>query len=139
MIGFLITIIVGILVSYVTGFEDPQTIDSNLLSPIISKRLKQVKAPKKSMTLQEKISECSKSTIMGIVNIALDIEDEIQENKEKIIRKLSRNESQKSIKNKDKINTVSEKIVDNHQNNKTPIYEEIHANGDKKENSDECI
>lgn len=76
LIGFVLTLLIGLLVSYLTGFEDPQNVDTDLLSPPVRDYLNPTKPTKKPLTLHEKISNCSKATLIGIVNIGLDIEDE---------------------------------------------------------------
>ncbi|XP_043468553.1 sodium-coupled monocarboxylate transporter 1 [Leptopilina heterotoma] len=63
-IGCLVTVFVGILVSYVTGFQDPAELNYDLLSPPVRHILGPPTKPRKV------------SQIQGITNLALEMNDE---------------------------------------------------------------
>lgn len=62
-IGCMTTVLVGTLVSYLTGFQDPMELDQDLLSPPIRSLL----------TLDRKSSP---ATLQGITNLSLDMDSE---------------------------------------------------------------
>lgn len=63
MIGCLVTIIVGTIVSFLTGPQNPAALDTDLLSP-----------PVRYLLGEPRKSSCNK--IQGITNYALELEDE---------------------------------------------------------------
>lgn len=65
MIGFLITVIMGLLASFATGPESASNIDERLLTPVV----------KNNFLSEGKLDSSSKLT--GTVNISLDLQDEV--------------------------------------------------------------
>lgn len=83
-LGMLTTVIVGLIVSFITTPENPGNIDWDLLSPPIRKYLLSLGARTKErlniplkMSLNKKVSNYA---LGGVLNIALDINDENREN-----------------------------------------------------------
>ena len=85
MIGTVLTVVIGVFVSYVTGFESLQDIDKNLISPPVW-RLIEKYCPEKSPKHKESLKILNNSNFInsgnggekdgGIYNIAIDISDE---------------------------------------------------------------
>ncbi|XP_076652072.1 sodium-coupled monocarboxylate transporter 1 [Halictus rubicundus] len=62
-IGCLLTMLVGIAVSYVTGFQNPADIDQDLLSPVIASVFRMETKP-------------SANNVQGVMNFGLELDDE---------------------------------------------------------------
>lgn len=65
MIGCLGTVVIGVITSYFTGFQDPAELDHDLLSPPVRRLIG-------TMTSKP---QCN-SHPLGITNLSLDMEDE---------------------------------------------------------------
>jgi hypothetical protein len=63
-IGCLGTVLIGILVSYATNFQDPAELDPDLISPPLRRFFSWTK------------TKSSTSHALGIINFALEIDDE---------------------------------------------------------------
>lgn len=92
-IGFLVTIIIGMIVSYLTGFEDPHDVDTDLISPVVYEFLCGLpKSLKEKLNIPLKLnsSGTTKSyangdkdmSMNGVVNVTLDISDEAEKPKQ---------------------------------------------------------
>ncbi|XP_066602040.1 sodium-coupled monocarboxylate transporter 1 isoform X2 [Prorops nasuta] len=70
-IGCILTIVIGLAVSFFTGFQDPAELDQDLLSPYVSSFFR----------LEQKPSCNRVANIHGIANLALEMDDEKSDGK----------------------------------------------------------
>lgn len=77
-IGFLITVILGLIGSIVTGPQDPREVDSDLISPTINEMLNSLPSKlKEILNLPTAIVKNEKDiNLKGVVNVTLDLKDE---------------------------------------------------------------
>lgn len=77
-IGYLVTVILGLIISLLTGPEDPHNLNEDLISPPISNFLgKLPNGLKDILNIPLKIKRNGESAIpKGVVNVALDISSE---------------------------------------------------------------
>ncbi|XP_017784801.1 PREDICTED: sodium-coupled monocarboxylate transporter 2-like [Nicrophorus vespilloides] len=79
-IGFMVTLIVGVITSVLTGCTDPQEVDADLISPPIQDFLASLpKCIRNKLNLPPKQSKQSKDIgLKGVLNASLDISDEAE-------------------------------------------------------------
>ncbi|GLV37860.1 uncharacterized protein CBL_06438 [Carabus blaptoides fortunei] len=77
-IGFTVTILIGMVISFITGAQNPKDVDNELLSPPIRKLIDSLStSTKEILNLPLKVpTNCRNVTLLGIVNRALDMNDE---------------------------------------------------------------
>lgn len=80
-IGFLVTILIGLGVSFLTGPTDPQNVDEDLLSPPFKRLYSSLPARTKTVLNLQLVNYNTKndsnSDLKGVDNVTLDIADEM--------------------------------------------------------------
>lgn len=77
-IGYLVTVILGLIVSFITGAEDPHNVNEDLLSPPITNFLQKLpRRIKEVLNVPLKVQQNGVTAISkGLVNVALDVSSE---------------------------------------------------------------
>lgn len=78
-IGFLVTIVAGLIISGLTGFQNPKDVDADLLSPPVRDLLDSLPNNLKerlNIPLKQNHQRPKDIALKGVVNIAMDISDE---------------------------------------------------------------
>lgn len=77
-IGYLVTVILGLIVSLLTGAENPENLNEDLLSPPIREILQKLpRGLKEALNIPLKLKQNNCSAVAkGVVNIAVDISSE---------------------------------------------------------------
>lgn len=77
-IGYVVTVILGLILSFVTGAENPRNINEDLLSPPINEFLHKLpRCVKEALNVPLKMKQNGGSAVAkGVVNVALDVSSE---------------------------------------------------------------
>lgn len=78
-IGFVVTIVAGLIISGLTGFQNPEDVDPDLLSPPVRNLLDSLPNNLKerlNIPLKQNHPHPKDIALKGVVNIAMDISDE---------------------------------------------------------------
>lgn len=78
-IGFIITVVLGLIGSIVTGAEDPRDVDADLISPTISELLTSLPLKAKevlNLPTHKATANGKDINLSGVVNVTLNLKDE---------------------------------------------------------------